>query len=378
MHARRIRPEQRRRRAEPSPPRGFTARRAHLPVPVLLLLLLGCSDPTSPEARAIDSELPAIARNSWVRFADLPTPRRGAALAAVPKANGASRLFAIAGGLRRTRLSRGDTIVYSVPVGTVTEYLPGTNRWVRRADAPYVWQVVPQAAVLDGRIYMPGGLVGTGENFYASRTMAVYTVATDSWTTVAMPQYVTAHTVWASNGRLYVFGRCLDTDTEDIDDFGIDCRVSGAPESFLLRYDPAENRWTYLARPTVEPRYNPVSGSLAGRIYVTAGDAAELDAYDPSTGVWSGRQPLARPRSGAAGDAVAGKLYVAGGRMLKPDGTWGMSRAMSQYDPSTNTWTNRAQLPGILPDIRATRVRIGGQARLAVLGGYGTHYQWSP
>jgi hypothetical protein len=121
----------------------------------------------------------------------------------VPKANGTSRLFAIAGGLRRTRLSRGDTIVYSVPVGTVTEYLPGTNRWVRRADAPYVWQVVPQAAVLDGRIYMPGGLVGTGENFYASRTMAVYTVATDSWTTVAMPQYMTAHTVWASNGRLY-------------------------------------------------------------------------------------------------------------------------------------------------------------------------------
>ncbi|HEX2217211.1 MAG TPA: hypothetical protein VHG35_00285 [Gemmatimonadales bacterium] len=344
----------------------------------LLLLLLGCSDPTTPDYRAIDSEHPAIARNAWVRFADLPTPRRGAELAAVPKPNGTTRLFAIAGSLRRLRVSRGDTSVYSVPVGTVTEYLPGTNRWVRRADAPYVWQVVPQAAVLDGKIYMPGGLVGTGENYYATRTMAVYTVATNSWTTVSMPQYMTAHTTWASNGMLYVFGRCLDADTEDIDDFGIDCRMSGAPESFLLRYDPARNSWTYLTRPVVEPRYNPVSGSLAGKIYVTAGGAAALDAYDPGTGVWQGRQPLARGRREAAGDAVTGKLYVVGGLMLKPDGTWGMSRAMSEYDPSSNTWTNRAQLPEILPDIRATRVKIGGQVRLAVLGDYGTHYQWAP
>jgi N-acetylneuraminic acid mutarotase len=193
-----------------------------------------------------------------------------------------------------------------------------------------------------------------------------------------MPQYMTAQTVWASNGMLYIFGRCFDTDTEDIDDYGIDCQVSGAPESFLLRYNPTTNTWTYLTRPVVEPRYNPVSGSLAGKIYVTAGGAAALDAYDPVTGEWRGWQPLPRARRGAAGDAVKGKLYVVGGLMLKPDGTWGVSRAMSEYNPSTNMWSNRAQLPEIPGDIRAARVMIGDQARLAVLVGFGTHYQWAP
>lgn len=339
------------------------------------------AEPVEPNAIEHESaSAAAIATNTWVRLADLPTPRIRPALAAVPKAGGTSRLFAIAGGLRRTRVQGGRTIVYSVPVGTVTEYNPTTNKWVRRTDTPYVWQVVPQAAVLDGRIYLPGGLQGTGENRYAVNTMAVYTVATNSWTTVAMPQYMTAQTVWATDGLLYVYGRCFDTDTEDIDDFGSDCEVSNARETFLLRYDPATGAWTYLPTPTVEPQYNSVSGRLAGRVYVTAGGVAALDSYDPATGEWRGWQPLPRARREAAGDAVQGKLYVVAGLMRKPDGTWGRSRATSEYDPSTNSWRNRAQVPELFEfdGVSATRVAVGGQARLAVIGGFGHHYQWSP
>jgi hypothetical protein len=356
--------------------------------PVLLVavsLLAGCEE-RSPEAFAPEgmehesAPAAAIASNVWVRLADLPTPRIRPAMAAVPRADGTSRLFAIAGGLRKTRVRGDDTIVYSVPVGTVTEYVPATNRWVRRADAPYVWRVVPEAAVLNGKIYMPGGLEGTGEDRYAINTMAVYTVATDSWSAVGMPQYMTAQTAWATNGMLYVLGRCFDTDTEDIDDYGIDCDSSGAPESFLLRYNPPTNTWTYLPRPTVQSRYNPVSGSLGGKVYVTAGGAAALDAYDPGTGGWRGWQPLPRARSGAAGDAVKGGLYVVGGWMLKSDGTWGVSRATSEYNPATNTWVNRAQVPELFEwnGVSAARVVIGGQARLAVIGGFGHHYQWAP
>ena len=154
-----------------------------------------------------------LASNTWVRFADLPTLRRGAAMAAVPKANGTSRLFAIARGLRKEKVTgSGTTVVYTVPVGTVTEYVPGTNRWARRADAPYVWQVGPEAGVLDGKIYLPGGLRGTGELRAATGTMAVYNVATNTWSTVNMPQLMTAQTVWTAGGALYVFGRDLDAE----------------------------------------------------------------------------------------------------------------------------------------------------------------------
>jgi hypothetical protein len=322
----------------------------------------------------------ALASNTWVRLADLPTLRRGAAMAAVPKANGTSRLFAIAGGLRKEKVTgSGATVVYTVPVGTVTEYVPGTNRWARRADAPYVWQVVPQAGVLDGKIYLPGGLRGTGELLAATRTMAVYAVATNTWSTVDMPQYMTAQTVWATGGALYVFGRCLDADTFDGEFEDIRCEVSGARPRFLLRYTPATNTWTYLPTPTVAPGQNPVSAIIGSRAYVTAGGSKALNSYDLATGVWRGWQPLDRARRGAAGDAVTGKLYVAGGQMLKPDGTWGQSRALSEYTPATNTWGNRAQVPQVFTwGISAARVTIGGQARLAILGDFGMHYQWAP
>ena len=318
----------------------------------------------------------ALSSNTWVRFADLPTPRRGAAMAAVPKADGSSRLFAIAGGLRKTRPSGS---VYSVPVGTVTEYLPGTNKWVRRADAPYVWQVVPQAAVIGGKIYLPGGLTGHGNGYLATRTMAVYTVATNTWTTVNMPQYMTSQTVWTSGGALYVFGKCADEDTDQFGELGFTCWQTGAAEKFLLRYSPGTNTWAYLATPSFEARTNPVSGMIEGLVYLTAGGSAALDSYDPAAGTWRGWQPLARARMAATGDAVKGKLYVVGGLMQKPDLSWGQSRAMTEYDPTTRRWLNRAQVPDVFGQyIRATRVVVGGQARLAILGGFGSHYHWAP
>jgi hypothetical protein len=356
-----------------------------LPLLIVLpiLALAGCGEdqpetlgPGTTLEPAAAGPAAALAGNTWVRFADLPTPRRGAALAAVPKADGSSRLFAIAGGLRKTKANGS---VYSVPVGTVTEYLPGTNKWVRRADAPYVWQVVPQAAAIGGKIYLPGGLTGHGNGYLATRTMAVYTVATNTWTTVNMPQYMTSQTVWTSGGALYVFGKCADEDTDHFGEPGLTCWQSGSAMKFLLRYSPSTNSWAYLATPWFEARENPVSGMIGGRAYVTAGGSAALDSYEFATGISRSNQPLARARQGAAGDAVKGNLYVVGGLMQKPDFTWGQSRAMTEYDSTTRRWVNRAQVPEVFGvDIRATRVVIGGQARLAILGGFGKHYQWAP
>ena len=62
----------------------------------------------------------------------------------------------------------------------MTEYLPASNKWVRRTDAPYMWQETPQAGVLNGKIYLPGGLRGTGDKRYAMKTMAVYDVASNT------------------------------------------------------------------------------------------------------------------------------------------------------------------------------------------------------
>jgi hypothetical protein len=82
------------------------------------------------------------------------------------------------------------------------------------------------------------------------------------------------------------------------------------------------------------------------------------------------------------GGAVKAKLYLVGGMTAE----FTPSRATNQYDPVTNSWTARAQLPaafdlsevGFATYMRGTRIVVGGQPRLAILGGYGHHWQYVP
>jgi hypothetical protein len=237
---------------------------------------------------------------------------------------------------------------------------------------------VPQAGVIGGNVYLPGGLHAVHQYIYASNSMAIYGVASDTWTTETMPQYMTSNAVWVKDGLLYVLGRCRDDDTYGGDGPAFRCEDAAAPYSFLLRYSPGTHSWAYLPTPFVDPGFDPVSGQIGGQVFVTAGGSSALNSYDPGTGSLRGWAPLDPERFYAAGDAVKAKLYVVGGRMRKPDGTIGDSRATSEFTPTTNSWVNRAQLPEILSNIRATRVNISGQVRLAVVGGHGRHYQWAP
>ncbi len=353
--------------------------------PVLLILAsASCGEPApaplEPSEPVGPVEAAAVASNTWVHMADLPTERRLAVLAAVSKMDGNTRLFAISGEAVSYRTNGSPTFV---PIGTVTEWLPATNRWVRRANTPYVWEGgPPPAAVIGSKVYIPGGWAACGsECLYPRNTMGIYDVPSNTWTTAPLPQHATRSNVWATGGQLYWAGACFDSDTYDGEGSYTVCDDSGSRPTFLLRYNPVTGSWVYLA-PPVTDRYAGVTGVIGGQLYVAGGLVPNLDAYDPAHNRWLGRQPLDRARIVAGGDAVKGKLYVVAGRMLKPDGTWGTSRATSEYDPATNLWRARAQIPELFPTwtsgTRGTRVVVGGQARLAVLGGYGHHWQWAP
>jgi len=66
-----------------------------------------------------------------------------------------------------------------------------------------------------------------------------------------------------------------------------------------------------------------------------------VEAYDPTTDTWTKKAELPNPRHGLATSAVEGKIYAIGGF----DGTNHATVAM--YDPTTDTWTPKANLPTV-------------------------------
>jgi hypothetical protein len=345
-----------------------------------MALLAGCGDDdTTPvESAAPDAavQAAALATNTWTRFADLPTERRNVILAAVPKANGNTRLFAIGG----EAVAHSGTRTTFAPVTSVLEWLPGTNKWARRTDAPYLWQYPePPGTVIGSKVYIPAGYFRCSGCQAPRNTMAVYDAATDTWTTSALPQYGTGGVVWTFDDKLYWAGLCDDGATGDGDGNYTYCHDTGARTLFLLRYNPKTNAWRYLTPPPRE-HADGVTGTIGGKLYVAGtGGQTEVDIYDPATDTWSSGTPLGRPRQLVGGDAVKAKLYLVGGET--EDAT--PSRATNQYDPATNSWTARAQVPEAFDItsvnyVRGTRIMVGGQPRLAILGSYGHHWQYVP
>jgi len=134
--------------------------------------------------------------------------------------------------------------------------------------------------------------------------------------------------------------------------------------------------------PIPNPR-NHGGGAAAGGLFYaiggrhrwdeTAGDVDNVDAFDPTTGVWTARAPLPSARSeiGAATSTLSdGRILVVGGSLpgIVP------SAEVFVYDPAADTWS---ALP-CLPEARkgAVAFQIGG--RIIVSTGSPTSVDPSP
>ncbi len=108
--------------------------------------------------------------------------------------------------------------------------------------------------------------------------------------------------------------------------------------------------WTRKADvPT--PRLGLSSCVLNGKIYTIGGvkqpevsddGLRSLQAYDPATDSWAVKANLPSARNWTSCAAVNGKIYVIGG-----DTTFLFNplKTMSEYDPATDTWARRADMP---------------------------------
>ena len=221
------------------------------------------------------------------------------------------------------------------------------GRWITRPALPTARQEMPHA-VLDGKIYVIGGLDGARA---ASDLVEIYDPATGAWSTAAsLPASMHHLTLAAANGKLYVLGGYAGN--------------SFTPSGRVFEYDPATDAWTEKTRmPTVRGAH--VAVTVDAKIYVIGGAAfgATLgthEMYDPATNTWTTRPPLPTPREHLAAAVLDGVIYVIGGRTSLNN-----FRTLEAFNTDTGTWT---LLQG-MPTARGGLAAAALHGKLYVFGG---------
>jgi N-acetylneuraminic acid mutarotase len=180
--------------------------------------------------------------------------------------------------------------------------------------------------------------------------------ASNSWSTRApMPFGRTALSAAANNGVLYAVGG------------GIRDQSGGVRATTNLQaYDIQTNTWSALRPVPVLWGWGNGASFLNGRLYISGGNLSKaLFVYDPATNRWTRKADMPHAMQLGSQGVIAGQLYVY-------DGSTPGAGALLGYNPATNTWTKRASPPPLHGQAAAAGV-IGGKFYVA-----GGQEQYSP
>jgi len=200
------------------------------------------------------------------------------------------------------------------------------------------------AEVLDGKLYLVGGIDGGSEG-----RLQVYDPVANSWTTgTSMPWSGGSVSTAVIGGKLYAAGGIVSTFTV----------------SNCASYDPLTGTWTTLAPMPDGGRNHTAAASDGAKLWIFGGRRAgnfptngydSVMVYDPLANSWewsgdgvSTLAPLPEARGGM-GKAVrwGGEFYVFGGETLDdPDADAnGVYPRVDVYNPATNTWRREFDMP---------------------------------
>ncbi len=177
-------------------------------------------------------------------------------------------------------------------------YDPADDVWTDRAPAP-VPRGAAAAVVIDGRIWVAGGVTDTG----ITGSLVSYDPEADAWKAdyPAMDQAREHVSGCALNGRFHVFGG----------------RTGGLTnhDSHYV-YDPVADAWEE-AEPLPTARSGTAAAVWDGWCHVFGGEQLsgtfpEHEAYHPEEG-WVTLPPLPTPRHGLGAATVGDRIFVIGG-----------------------------------------------------------------
>lgn len=209
------------------------------------------------------------------------------------------------------------------------------GKWVKKADMPTA-KLAP-SCVVEGKIYLVGGM---SENPNPLSTLEEYDPTTDKWAKKSdMPTPRGMLSVCALNGKIYAIGG-----------------VSPGTTSATEEYDPKTNRWIKKAdMPT--PRSFLSVCALNGKIYAIGGineslkTLSTVEEYDPVANKWTKKADMLTPRAFFSAITFNNKIYCFGGLAKAGPMVNGMNKeevylsSVEEYDPVTNKWTKKADMP---------------------------------
>jgi uncharacterized protein (TIGR03437 family) len=192
-----------------------------------------------------------------------------------------------------------------------------------------LWQV---AAVTDGRaLFTLGGL--TGASGTTVNTLTRFDVGANSWTTLApMIRAVSGHDAVLLNGKMYVPGGALGSGLVITNHQVYDVATDKWTE---VLEPPVSSQFYALVADAKNNAYYRIAGSRLG----LSNPIADLLHYDIKANSWTQLSDLPEPRYGHEAAWIDGSIYVAGGA----DRNGGKQRCW-RYDPATDFWTEVASL----------------------------------
>lgn len=235
-------------------------------------------DPTRPSQTAIPRR--------WSSLPALPQPRSAMAAAAAQ-----GDLYLIGG-----KTPSGVT-------ASTLRFSSAQGLWQKRAAKPLA-VVSASAALLGERLYIPGGILASGQVVDA---LEVYDLRRDRWSRAApLPEPLAEYGLAAFEGRLYLFGG----------------RANGAVSDRVYVYDPMADAWSQGGR-LPSPRFGAAAAALESSILVAGGSSgatplAETLAYYPARrskgeDAWEVLPSLPAGGAGAGAASLADSVYLAGG-----------------------------------------------------------------
>jgi Kelch motif len=229
---------------------------------------------------------PTILEPSWETNAPMPTARWGMALASI-----GNQVYLIAGSTE------------SGITGILERYDSTTNDWEELSPKPEPVTDV-HAAVIGGRIYVPGGRTGPGE---ITSSLEIYDPIADRWDKgQPLPDALSGYAMVTYEGKFLLFGG-WDGD--------------GFVDS-VYEYIPDQDAW-FSATPMPTARGFAGAAPAGGRIYVFGGfdgqNALDVnEVYLPANigngePAWQTADPLPSPRYNMGVASLADIIHVVGG-----------------------------------------------------------------
>lgn len=269
---------------------------------------------TNPTASPLPLQNTPTPLPHWNHLAQLPIARSDPAVVAY-----SDQVYVIGG-------------LYSQGVSdSANRYDPQNDLWTNLPPKPVpVYNV--QAAVINGLIYVPGGLTNINDN-HPTDILEFYDTNAGQWKTgPSLPTPLSGYCLVAFDGILYVFG-------------GWDGQEY---LNSVYAYDPSQTAWkTRTSMPTARGLCG--AAEAGGKIYVIGGmnntqstDVNEI--YSPARDTvnnnpWTVGFPIPESRNGVEAANIADTIYVFGGDEQN------LNRVGLVYFPQTNIWQSLETSP---------------------------------